>query len=253
MDGRGRRMAVLYHEHGLTLDGIGQLYGVTRERVRQILDEYGRPSQMGGPPVRRAQRQAALAARVDQARGEIVALYRAGRRIDEIVVQLGLPAKDVSRVVDEVLGVEREAIRGRKIAASKPRVSEEEMLASLRRAAKDMGEAFTTDEFAAWAKKHGVIGPQTVHKRFGSWNEARRRAGLPVMSRHPREPRSDMISERDCLAAVLGLAAELGRTPSAQEYERSGRRPTVSTIRTRFGSWGRARRLADAEFRGGDV
>lgn len=243
-------MVALYHERGLTLEQIAQLYGVTRERVRQILGEGGRPSLPGGPPVRRAQRQAALAARLAREREGIIALYRAEGRIDKIVAQLGLPYADVSRVINEALGpVEREVLRGRMIATGKRRASDEELLDGLRRAAADLGERFIATEFAAWAKKHGAVGPQTIYKRFGSWNEARRRAGLPVMSRHPREPRSDMVSERDCLAPVVALAVELGRTPSAQEYERSGRRPTISTIRTRFGSWGRARRLADAEFR----
>ena len=44
---RAQEMVRLYHEEGLTLDEIGGRYRVTRERVRQLLAQAGRPSVIG--------------------------------------------------------------------------------------------------------------------------------------------------------------------------------------------------------------
>ena len=50
---RTSEMARLYTEDGLTLAEVGQVYGVTRERVRQVLEAAGigrRPRGSDGPP-----------------------------------------------------------------------------------------------------------------------------------------------------------------------------------------------------------
>lgn len=45
-ESRTRRMAqmvVLYHDHRWSLDQVASAYGLTKERVRQLFDQYGLP------------------------------------------------------------------------------------------------------------------------------------------------------------------------------------------------------------------
>ena len=57
---RVARMVEL-HASGLTLEQVGDLYGITKERVRQILVREGIKATDGGAVVRRAARAAARA------------------------------------------------------------------------------------------------------------------------------------------------------------------------------------------------
>jgi hypothetical protein len=65
--GRTEKMVSMYRQ-GLTLDAIGRQYGITRERVRQILKKAGVTSLDGGKHVRceikKANRSAAMEARI---------------------------------------------------------------------------------------------------------------------------------------------------------------------------------------------
>lgn len=41
---RAAQMSILYHDHFWTLDHIGAAFGCSRERVRQIFNEYNMPT-----------------------------------------------------------------------------------------------------------------------------------------------------------------------------------------------------------------
>jgi HNH endonuclease len=80
------------------------------------------------------------------------------------------------------------------------------------------------------------VHPQTVIEHFGSWNEAKRAAGLV-----PRR-----FATRGELVGVLReLGAELGRTPTAKDLdERRGSMPSKSLYWHTFGSLSSALREA---------
>ena len=114
------------------------------------------------------------------------------------------------------------------------RYSDDAILAELRACAARLGRSPTMRDFAAdpQARMH----PQTVIERFGSWNRAKRRAGL-----FPRR----FQTREELLAQLRALGDELGRTPSGRDLERRrGRVPSKSLLWHTFGSLTKALRAA---------
>jgi hypothetical protein len=119
-------------------------------------------------------------------------------------------------------------------AGIRKRYSDEEILAELRASAERLRRSPTMREFAS--DPETTLHPQTVIEHFGSWNEAKRAAGLV-----PRR-----FATRDELVGVLReLGAELGRTPTAKDLdERRGSIPSKSLYWHTFGSLSSALREA---------
>jgi hypothetical protein len=89
-------------------------------------------------------------------------------------------------------------------------------------------------EFAA--DPQTTVHPQTVIEHFGSWNRAKRLAGLV-----PRR----FATREELLALLTGLGEELGRVPSARDIdEHRGRMPSKSLYWHTFGSLTNALREA---------
>jgi hypothetical protein len=111
-------------------------------------------------------------------------------------------------------------------AGIRRRYSDEQILEELRASARRLGRSPTMKEFAADPDAH--VHPQTVIEHFGTWNAAKRTAGLM-----PRR-----FATRDELVAQLRrLGEELGRTPSARDLdERRGLMPSKSLYWHTFGS-----------------
>jgi hypothetical protein len=118
--------------------------------------------------------------------------------------------------------------------AIRKRYSDTQILDELRAFARRRGKSPTMKEFAAdpETKMH----PQTVIEHFGTWNAAKRAAGLV-----PRR-----FATRDELLDVLRqLGDELGRLPTARDLdERRGRMPSKSLYWHTFGSLSAALREA---------
>jgi hypothetical protein len=119
-------------------------------------------------------------------------------------------------------------------AGIRKRYSDEEILAELRASAERLRRSPTMREFAS--DPETTVHPQTVIEHFGSWNEAKRAAGLV-----PRR-----FATRGELVGVLReLGAELGRTPTAKDLdERRGSMPSKSLYWHTFGSLSSALREA---------
>jgi hypothetical protein len=119
-------------------------------------------------------------------------------------------------------------------AAMRRRYSREEILAELRGSAERLGRSPTMREFADDPGTR--VHPQTVIEHFGSWNAAKREAGLV-----PRR-----FATRDELLGLLRrLGDELGRVPAARDLdERRGSMPSKSLYWHTFGSLSTALREA---------
>src|SRR5215218_8091055 len=88
------------------------------------------------------------------------------------------------------------------------RYSDEQILEQLGECAERLGRSPTMREFEEDAET--TVHPQTVIQHFGSWNKAKRKAGLV-----PRR-----FATRDDLVRLLrGLGDELGRTPTARDLD----------------------------------
>jgi hypothetical protein len=108
------------------------------------------------------------------------------------------------------------------------------LLRELRDCAKRLGRSPTMREFALdpRAKPH----PQTLVLRFGSWNRAKRTAGLVARR---------FATPEELLRQLRELGAEVGRTPTATDL--AGRRssmPSKSLYWQTFGSFRAALRAA---------
>src|SRR2546423_12645879 len=119
-------------------------------------------------------------------------------------------------------------------AGIRKRYSDDQILDELRASAERLGRSPTMREFAA--DPATSVHPQTVIEHFGSWNRAKRLAGLV-----PRR-----FATRDELLGVLReLGEELGRVPSARDIdERKGSMPSKSLYWHTFGSLTNALREA---------
>ena len=101
-------------------------------------------------------------------------------------------------------------------AGLRRRYTDDQILDELRASAERVGRSPTMREFAA--DSAATVHPQTVIEHFGTWNAAKRAAGL-----RPRR----FISREELLQQLRELGAELGRTPTARDLEE--RRRTMAS------------------------
>ena len=119
-------------------------------------------------------------------------------------------------------------------AGLRKRYSDSQILEELRGCAERLGKSPTMREFEADAET--TVHPQTVIEHFGSWNAAKRSAGLV-----PRR----FATRDELLAQLKELGDELGRVPTAKDIEvRRGRMPSKSLYWHTFGSLTNALREA---------
>jgi hypothetical protein len=119
-------------------------------------------------------------------------------------------------------------------AGIRKRYSDEQILGELRACAERLGKSPTMREFAA--DEETTVHPQTVIEHFGSWNAAKRAAGLV-----PRR----FATREELLGLLRELGEELGRPPTARDIdEHKGRMPSKSLYWHTFGSLTNALREA---------
>ena len=141
-----------------------------------------------------------------------------------------MPRKSVYRAVADI---DREALAEFQ-AGIRKRYTDEQILAELKQSAERLGRSPTMREFAADSKT--TVHPQTVIEHFGSWNRAKRKAGLV-----PRR----FATREELLALLQELGKELGRVPTARDIdEHRGKMPSKSLYWHTFGSLTNALREA---------
>ncbi len=119
-------------------------------------------------------------------------------------------------------------------AGIRRRYTDDQILGELRESAERLGRSPTMKEFAA--DPDARVHPQTVIEHFGTWNAAKRAAGLMPRRFATRE---ELVSE------LRRLGDELGRTPTARDLdERRGTIPSKSLYWHTFGSLALALREA---------
>jgi len=111
-------------------------------------------------------------------------------------------------------------------AGLRKRYTDEQILAELKQCAERLGRSPTMREFASDPKT--TVHPQTVIEHFGSWNAAKREAGLV-----PRR----FATREELLQLLKRLGEDLGRPPTARDLdERKGSLPSKSLYWHTFGS-----------------
>jgi hypothetical protein len=111
-------------------------------------------------------------------------------------------------------------------AGIRKRYTNEQILDELRASAERIGRSPTMREFGD--DPHTTVHPQTVVEHFGSWNNAKREAGLV-----PRR----FATRAELLRLLRELGKELGRPPTAKDIDaRKGAMPSKSLYWHTFGS-----------------
>ena len=122
-------------------------------------------------------------------------------------------------------------------AGLRRRYTDDDILDELRKAAERLGHSPTMREFAR--DPEAGVHPQTVIEHFGTWNAAKRAAGL-----YPRR----FLTRDELLEQLRTLGEELGRIPTARDLGARRRSlPSASLYAHTFGSLANALREAGFE------
>jgi hypothetical protein len=106
------------------------------------------------------------------------------------------------------------------------RYTDEQIVEELQACAERLGRSPTMKEFAA--DRETSVHPQTVIERFGTWNAAKREAGLV-----PRR----FATREELLTVLRELGERLGRVPTARDIDANrGTMPSKSLYWHTFGS-----------------
>ncbi len=238
-------MHALY-EQGASLQDIGDEFGITRERVRQLFNNAGlktRSTMEAGMLKRETGRE-----RVE----EILESFYRLKDMRLVALELEIARRTVRSVLRERLSSGEYRTIAHKPA--KKTYSDEELLEFLRDASAGRGKALSTVSYNALARDrltaNGRRWPTSVtyFNRFGSWRAALIAAGLDSNPPSPMAGRR-RFDQHQCADALRGLHSSLGRVPTAAEYDRyahdsEGVLPSLATVRTRCGTWNEALRMA---------
>lgn len=228
-------MADMYR-NGQSLAKIGNKFGLTRERVRQIL-EAGKVSRRSPGAYQRIQREAWLEDNADAVDASWDRHHHAGAVVDEFAAQ-GIPSTWVRLALGDRVN--------QSIARPRPnmkRRSDEELLAHIAAAAKG-GTTLTQSAYVEYRKQNpSAPTSATLANRFGSWNAAVEEAGLvprsPNRASYRRKWTADQV--RSWVVRFVADCRAEGVRPSAARYERWQREheeaPSLGLVRLRVGSW----------------
>src|SRR5215218_3811709 len=234
---RVRQMQAL-RQHGWSLDEIALRFGVSRERVRQILRAHGGPDSQDIADARRRRAEAQAEERID----ELLALWRAGEQPRSAADKLGLQAAACRSTIDRfATDVDRAARKASMAGARRIQLySDRDIIVALISVGARVGRVPSAKEYALHARERNYPSLPTVLNRMGGWAHAVRAAGMEPLSsaQHRRKRR---WTEESCWTALRAVADELGAIPTMLAYERhaAGREelPSAATLRNRLGRW----------------
>jgi transposase len=226
-------------EAGYSLDEIAARFGVTRERVRQILRAHGAPDPELVAEARR-QRAALLAeSRVD----ELLALWRAGHEPGSAASALGLQTAACKTTIARFATEVDKAARRASLAGARgvQTYSDRDIIVALRAVAAALARVPSAKEYALLARGMELPSLPTVLNRMGGWTRAVEAAGMTPLAAPSAATRTRRWNDAACWAALRRVVGELGEVPTVLSYERhaSGRDdlPSAATLRNRLGRW----------------
>jgi hypothetical protein len=235
---RVREMASL-REQGWSLDEIALRYGVSRERVRQILHAHGGPGPQEIAEARRRRAEQQAEARID----ELLALWRAGEGTGSAAGKLGLQAVACRSTIERfATEVDRAARRANMAGGRGARTwSDRDIILALTSVCERLERIPSAKEYSALARDLRYPSLATILNRMGGWSIAVAAAGLRPAPPASSRARTRRWNDDACWDAMRRAVQELGEIPSVLAYERlaAGREdlPSSATIRNRLGRW----------------
>ncbi len=112
-----------------------------------------------------------------------------------------------------------------------------DMLKDLEIVSKKLGkQTFTSNEYS----KYGKYSRNIFFRKFGSWNEALKAAGLVPFDHPLGGGEKNKVSKYACLDEIERLWIELGRQPTTIDIKNGRSKFSLHTYERRFGSWRKA-------------
>ena len=212
----------LYAE-GATYQEIADLYGITRERVRQVLTLRITREQLS------TLKQLHKAARLEEqfkplraAEAEILSAYLEGKSLAALRQEYGV---SMARMREFIKKITTPAQRSERRGTNKPQhtfYSDSELLHYLRWAIEVFG-ASTTNKYEKVRKEYNLPSTQTIMNRFGGWLAALEKLGLEAtehqLAQSVRVARRLAWTEEAILDAMYYLHEHLGEIPPAHVYD----------------------------------
>lgn len=233
---------------GLTLQAIGDTFGVTRERIRQLLVISNGPT---AEQVRDFRRRRA-AEQVHDRQAELIGWLHAnpGGRLQQARDSLGwTDAELASAVTPEA---HRLAVRAKDGDAYR-QFSNDQIFRALRTAwsqRMDGSSGLSAKRYQELLATGLIVGPSAVRviQVFGSWSRALDLAGVPT-GRVPNRDYASHWTDGDILAAVGRYLHDPGTNGSYAGWDEWRRveapsAPSGGLIRNRLGKWSQVKALA---------
>ncbi|MGH2944231.1 MAG: sigma factor-like helix-turn-helix DNA-binding protein, partial [Solirubrobacteraceae bacterium] len=155
---------------GWSLDEIALRFGVSRERVRQILHAHGGPDPQDIADARRRRAEEQAEARID----ELLALWRAGEQPRDAASALGLQAAACRSTIERfATDVDRAARKASMAGARRVQMySDRDIILALTSVAARIGRVPSAKEYATHARLLSFPSLPTVLNRMGGWARA---------------------------------------------------------------------------------
>jgi hypothetical protein len=228
-------------EQGWSLDEIALRFGVSRERVRQIMRAHGGPAPADIAEARRRRAEAEAEARID----ELLTRWRAGEQPRVAASELGLQAAACRSTIERFATDADRAARKASMAGARrvQTYSDRDIILALVSLATRVGRVPSAKEYALHARDLNYPSLPTVLNRMGGWTQALRAAGLAPLSA-PSRTRKRRWTEDACWRALRKVVRELGEIPTVLAYERhaAGRCRRRRRCATGSGAGARSRR-----------
>lgn len=234
---RVRRMQAL-REQGWSLDEIALRFGVSRERVRQIMRAHGGPAPADIAEARRRRAEEQAEAHID----ELLGRWREGQPPRLAASELGLQAAACRSTIERFATDADRAARKASMAGARraQTYSDRDIILALVSVSTRVGRVPSAKEYAAHARELNYPSLPTVLNRMGGWTNALRATGMqPVTA--PARARRRRWTDEVCWTALRTAVRELGEIPTVLAYERHaagrGDLPSSATLRNRLGRW----------------
>lgn len=241
------RIAVMQSQRarGLTLKQIGDNFGVTPERVRQLLSPF--------PNMKRVASQAASERRAKMREEKLAQILSQSEQIDVFFTQVYQiqPVVDHFPELDGPLLIKYLKDKFKLAPRTQRKLSkwtDEQILVSLRLAA-EVTPSMSVKQYVLWrqdATANGIESPSsaTVVNRFGGWNNAVLAAGLqtrPSRNNYQRkwtdEDLEGVLSKFVNDQRATGGSLRVTRFREWLAAQPAGSVPSEALVRTRVGDW----------------